>query len=303
MPCFGPLVGYYSAERNEKTGKRSIVFKKDEKAFSGVPVRLPCGRCNGCRLERSRQWAMRCLYEAKMHKSNCFLTLTYDDKNLPHDYSLDTAELSLFAKRLHNRLLRSRGFGIRYYGCGEYGDQTGRPHYHLLVFGHDFEDKKFFSRGKRDGEDLYTSAYLTDVWKKGLCTVGAVTFDSAAYVARYIMKKVTGAPADDHYMGRQPEFTVMSRRPGVGLDFCQRYGDEIYSADSVIVNGKEVPPPRFFDLYRERVDPVGFAGVKKARKRRALSDFSRKKADSTSRRMVTRELVMMAKLRLNARRV
>lgn len=303
MPCFGPLTGYYSAERNPVTGKRSIVFKKDEKALSGIPVRLPCGRCNGCRLERSRQWAMRCLHEAKLHKSNVFLTLTYDDKHLPHDLSLDLAELSLFAKRLHNRLLRSRGFGIRYYGCGEYGDLNGRPHYHLLVFGHDFEDKVFFSRGKREGEILYQSAYLDDCWKLGMCTIGAVNFDSAAYVARYIMKKITGPMADDHYMGRRPEGTVMSRRPGVGLDFCQRYADEIYSADSVIVNGREVPPPRFYDLYREKVDPEGFAVVKKERKRRALTDLKRKKLDSTSRRLVTRELVMMAKLRLNQRRV
>ena len=192
MPCYHPLKGYKSKERN-KSGKRSIVFNIKEGLYD-QHVTVPCGQCIGCRLERSRQWAIRCSHEAQMHEKNCFITLTFSDEHLPEDRSVDVRHFQLFMKRLRKRY----GDGIRFFHCGEYGDHFGRPHYHACIFNHDFEDKKIWKQSG-SGEIIYRSASLEELWPYGYSSVGEVTFESAAYVARYITKKVTGDPAQEHY--------------------------------------------------------------------------------------------------------
>lgn len=271
MPCYHPLTGYYSQEIG-KSGKRGITFSRGA-SFSGLPIKLPCGQCIGCRLERSRQWAMRCLHEKRLHVDNCFVTLTYDNKYLPSGGTLVKRDLQLFMKRLRNE----RGPGIRFYACGEYGDVNRRPHYHAILFNVDFPDKVIHSRAKR-GEWLYTSAELSRLWTFGFSVIGDVSFDSAAYVARYVMKKVTGKAAETAYdvvdgdgvvVTRIPEFTVMSRRPGVGRGWFDKYGQETYAHDSVVVNGRLVRPPRFYDGMFEIAEPERMRELKQARKRRA----------------------------------
>ena len=225
MVCFQPLKGWKSKTINEKSGKRSVVFSRNL-GLVDLPVELPCGQCSGCRLERSRQWAMRCVHEAQLHEDNIFITLTYDNEHLPYGGSLYYRDFQLFMKRLlvHADRHLKRHPGIRFYMCGEYGENFGRPHYHAVMFNYDLPDKKLFKMER--GNPLYTSEILSELWGKGLTSVGGVTFQSAAYVARYIMKKVTGDAAEDHYtridpetgevFERVPEFTNMSRRPGIG---------------------------------------------------------------------------------------
>lgn len=299
MPCYAPLTGYYSRERTAN-GKRGIVFKVDL-AFSGVPLRLPCGQCVGCRLEHSRQWAMRCMHEKRLHRDNVFVTLTYDDECLPDGGSLKKRDLQLFMKRLR----KARGAGVRFYACGEYGENTSRPHYHAILFNCDFPDKKFYKNNKA-GDPLYTSAELEKIWPLGLCTIGEVTFDSAAYVARYIMKKIKGDLAEDHYMrvdqygeifSLVPEFTNMSRRPGVGRGWFDKYGAHAYAHDSVIVNGQEVRPPRYYDGLYESVDSKRLEKLKKVRRRKAAAG----RKDNTPERRRVRETVAMARLALKGR--
>lgn len=271
MPCYGPLKGFYSAEVG-KSGKRGIVFDV-RRAHSPTPIAIPCGQCVGCRLEHARQWAMRCLHEKKLHRENCFITLTYDNDHLPEGGTLVKRDLQLFLKRLRKRF----GEGIRFYACGEYGDVSSRPHYHLLLFNHNFRDRKVF--GKRDAKHpVFLSAELDAIWGKGLAVVGDITFESAAYVARYVMKKVTGDRADKHYArldadGRVyrllPEFTVMSRRPGIGTGWFVKFGKETYLHDSVIVNGRQVRPPRFYDGKLELTDPDRLAMLKSVRRQKA----------------------------------
>ena len=111
MPCFHPLTGYHGKEVS-KNGKRPIVFNRN-RSFDGIPVKLPCGRCIGCRLERSRQWAMRCVHEASLHEANCFITLTYDDAHCPKDGSLRFEHWQKFMKRFRKRF----GSGVRFYHC------------------------------------------------------------------------------------------------------------------------------------------------------------------------------------------
>lgn len=223
-------------------------------------MKVPCGRCIGCRLEHSRQWAMRCVHESIMHEQNSFITLTYNDEHLPDNLSINKRDLQLFIKRLRKSL---NGKEVRYYGCGEYGDKLGRPHYHMCLFGHDFDDKEIHrygtgtrtKAGTRRGEfDLYWSPTLEKVWGNGFCTIGELTFESAAYTARYITKKITGPPSKDHYKERLPEFAIMSRKPGLGTKFLEKYFNDVYPKDFVTINGKKYRPVRFYDnklMHRE----------------------------------------------------
>lgn len=301
MACYGPLTGFYSKEVSE-TGKRRIVFDP-RLSNSAVPIKLPCGQCVGCRLERSRQWAMRLLHEKRLHRDSCFVTLTYDNDHLPDGGTLVKRDLQLFMKRLRKR----RGAGVRFYACGEYGDRNARPHYHALLFNCEFADKKYFSENRR-GDKYYTSDELRGMWSLGHNVIGDVTFDSAAYVARYVVKKITGSRAAEHYavvdgsgevFDRLPEFTVMSRRPGIGDGYYHKYGAEVYAHDSVIINGKEVRPPRFYDDRYELTNERELLLIKRRRKQKALLF----KADNTSRRRWVKETIQLKRLKMLERKV
>lgn len=291
MACFHPLTAYYGPV-NDKTGKRAIVFDK-QRAFSGNPIKLPCGQCVGCRLEKSRQWAMRLMHELRFHKTAEFVTLTYNKENLPENMSLVKTDLQLFNKRVR------KNFGpMRFYACGEYGSLNKRPHYHSIIFGLRLTDKKLFKRTKAG--DLYESAKLRDVWGLGHVLTGDVTFDSCAYVARYICDKITGDMADSHYSyvdgdgvchDRTPEFALMSRRPGIGSSYYARYKDEVYTHDNVIIKGKEVRPPRFYDTKFSAENPERFEALKKKRLQ------SIQVREQTLERRLVREQIAMAALR------
>lgn len=261
MPCYSPIHGWYSREKTEK-GKRKFVFSPTKAYDSGHQVTIPCGVCIGCKLERSRQWAMRCVYESELHERNCFITLTYDDSHLSDD-SLHVDHFQKFMKRLRKAYPEET---IRYYHCGEYGDQNGRPHYHACIFGFDFPDKELWSI--RSENRLYTSKSLNEIWGKGYAIIGEVTFESAAYVARYINKKLLGASdktKEDHYRGRLPEYTTMSRRPGIGSQWYKKYRSDVYPHDYVVVRDKKMKPPKFFDTLLEKEDPEMYKAIKMAR--------------------------------------
>ena len=249
MPCYHPLTGYKSRVVNP-TGKRSIVFDVSQ-GFRDMPVELPCGQCIGCRLERSRQWAVRCMHEASVYRDNCWITLTYDPKFLPKDCSLNVKHFQDFFKRLRRKF----GSNIRFFHCGEYGDEGGRPHYHACVFNFDFPDRRYWK--SVNGYKYYVSQELNDLWGMGHTCVGDLTFETAAYTARYIMKKVTGKNALHHYNNinlvtgeivseRRPEYVTMSRRPGIGRGWFDRFYGDIMINDSVVVKGKEMSPPKFY---------------------------------------------------------
>lgn len=298
MVCLSPITAYRSKEVNA-SGKRSLVFNK-QASHSGIAVQIPCGQCIGCRLQRSLDWAVRCMHEKSMHEVSSFITLTYNDDNLPSDGSLHYRDFQLFMKRLREK----SEFKFKFYMCGEYGETTNRPHYHALLFGCDFNDRTFYKRTK-SGDRLDTSQLLEDTWSLGFCTVGDVTFESCAYVARYITKKVTGKAAADHYMGREPEFTNMSN--GIGARWLERYGDQTYRHDNIIINGKKARVPRYYDNKYELVDSKRLESIKRlrVRKARVVSAFL-KEREATSGLFNTyraRDVVSRARLSLNRRDV
>lgn len=293
MPCYSPLEGYWSRRRNP-SGKRGVVFSASE-GFLDRPVKVPCGQCVGCRLERSRQWAIRLMHERAMHEENCFITLTYDDKHLPPYGSLRKSDFQKFMKRLRKANSDKR---IRYFHCGEYGDITGRPHYHAILFGIDFSDR--YSWAVRKGHPTFRSRSLENLWKDGHSEIGSVTFESAAYVARYVMKKRTGKDSAKHYERMDPEtgevvelereYCTMSRRPGIGSEWLERYGHETYRDDTVVMRGREMRPPRFYDDKYEVVEPELVAEAKA--KRQAKRD----RKEETPERMEAREACAYARL-------
>lgn len=254
MPCYKPLLAYYSKKIND-SGKRPLVFNTKD-AMDDGEIELPCGRCIGCRLEKSRQWAVRCVHENSMHEESAFLTLTYDDDHLPKNDGLVKKDWQDFLKRYRMHLDYKRpGHKIRFYMCGEYGDQLGRPHYHALIFGHDFSDKENIEQSQ-SGDEQFTSKKLDKLWGKGRATIGTVTFESAAYIARYIVKKQSGEQAEKHYQKLDrdtgeicdviPEFTLMSRRPGIGVSWLNKFKTDLRKG-YITVNGIKMRPPKAYD--------------------------------------------------------
>lgn len=247
MTCFHPIRAWRSLDGRQANGKWRLVFNQSD-GYSDLPVEIPCGRCIGCRLERSRQWAMRCVLESQLYERNVFVTLTYRDSDLPPDGSVSVRALQLFLKRLRKRYSDER---IRFFACGEYGSRKFRPHYHLLLFNHDFDDATLWSR--RNGQRLFRSSVLEELWPYGFSTIGDVTFESAAYCARYILKKVTGEDARAHYGERNPEFVTMSRKPGLASAWFDKYKSDVYPGDRVVLRGGlSLVPPKFFDTLYER---------------------------------------------------
>ncbi len=236
------------------------------------------------------------MHEASDHEENTFITLTYAPKYLPAGGSLSKGKGShfqLFMKRLRKAIYPTL---IRFYACGEYGEELGRPHYHALIFGYEFPDKELWKTIR--GNKIYESEMLTHIWGQGFCSIGAVTFQSAAYVARYILKKQTGKQAENHYAiidketgeisHRVPEFTVMSRRPGIGANWFAKYSRDVYPSDHCTVQGKKYKTPKYYDKLLERITPEGYlAVIKSARKVEA----GKRAADNTPERLAVREQV------------
>jgi hypothetical protein len=183
---------------------------------------------------------------------------------------------------------------IRFFHCGEYGEKFSRPHYHACIFGYDFPDKKL--KQAREEGSYYTSQLLSDLWGKGHCILGDVTFESAAYVARYITKKVTGQLADMHYnnvnfstgeiIERRPEYVTMSRRPGIAKGWIDKYLHSTFDNDRVIINGKIIRPPKYYDGQYEISHPERLAKLKAKRIKKAKQHAEN---NTLERRMVREE--------------
>lgn len=244
-----------------------------------------------------------------MRPANSFLTLTYDQQHVPQDYSVKLDDFQKFMKRLRKSVSPSK---IRFFACGEYGDQNLRPHYHALIFNHNFPDKKFITT--RNGNNVYSSQSLHTLWPQGSHEIGDVTFKSAAYTARYVLKKQTGDQADDHYMRRSPidgelyrvatEFCVQSK--GLGQAWFDKYKSDAFPCDFLIVDGRKVKPPRFYlnQLKEDDRDRAMRDHNEKYKIQQARRDHGRAhKTDNTPERLEVRARVQDLKLKLLPRKL
>ena len=291
MACYYPLKGFRSKKPTEN-GKYQITFNPNL-GYLDMPMTVNCGQCIGCRLERSRQWAIRCVHEAQLHDENMFLTLTFDDEHLDPVGSLRKEDFQKFMKRLRKKIYPKK---VKYFHCGEYGEKFARPHHHAIIFGYEFPDKEI-CKINHNGDHLYRSGMLDDLWPFGFAVIGNVTFESAAYVARYITKKQNGHKALDHYdtqfydkktgevIRREPEYCTMSRRPAIAKDWYKKFGNEVHDYDEIILRDKKMRPPRYYDKLLEKERPLRYEQIKSQRKNIA----ERFTEDKTPARLQARE--------------
>lgn len=323
MPCYRPVQAFYSDEVNP-SGKRSLVFnQKKGYTLNLERVQVPCGKCIGCLENKSREWAIRCYHESQLFDSNCFITLTLDDEFIPKNGSLVKSDFQNFLKRLRRmlsdkpRLIRffkeifededitevvdyCYNRSIRYFHCGEYGRKLARPHHHCCLFNFDFPDKYLYKDDK--GKRYYRSPMLESIWTDpksgrslGFCILGNVSFESAAYIARYTTKKVRSIGNKSmFYDGKLPEYITMSRRPGVGSAWFDRFKDDIYPADFVVVNKNRAgKPPKFYDKKLELTNYKMYAKLVRKRKKEAEAN-----PDNSLTRLRVREIIKLKKFKL-----
>lgn len=303
--CTSPLKGFPNGKtKNGKTsyiicsgdinhvelGRNGSIFRAKDSFISDnahkvifESIDIPCGQCLECRLEYSRQWANRCVLEASEHDKNCFITLTYDDLHIPINNSVNSItgeitkvktlvkrDLQLFMKRLRKEL-DCYGIKIRYFACGEYGSKTQRPHYHIIIFGwKPNENDLHFLKQSPLGDNYFYSDMLEKLWPYGNNLVAECTWETCAYVARYVTKKVNIDNSFYKDNNIEKEFITMSRRPGIGLNWYITHSVSYATFLNQYLNteygSRKISHNRYFDSYLEKEDPVAFEKMKEVRK-------------------------------------
>ncbi len=237
MPCYHPI---------EVMIVRKSLYSKFRDTYPQV---VPCGSCVGCRAEQGRQWAVRMMHEDRMHQNSSFITLTYE--KVPKNGELCARDFSSFVKRLR----KEQEGPISFFGCGEYGEISQRPHYHALIFGFEFLDRDIGVDPSRP--NVWRSKALDHLWGLGITEGGTVTMASASYVAGYIRKKVKAKDYEraNPITGEMlaPEFARMSLRPAIGKRWIEKYWEDVYPRDFVVVDGVEAKPPRYYDRWMDAV--------------------------------------------------
>ncbi len=286
MSCYHPLDAFKSHSLKTPAGKAVVAFKRDEISHKPFEViQLPCGQCIGCRINRSRQWAVRCCHEAHGFENNCFITLTFRDEDLDPRESLVKADFQNFMKRLRKshkgmEYVKPEKEGwnpypIRFFHCGEYGEKFSRPHHHACLFNWTFEDMYHFDT--RNDIKLYRSPTLEGLWPFGHSSIGEVNFQSAAYVARYVTKKINGPDGAIHYYrdcdpetGEAyylvPEYITMSRCPGIGKRWFEKFKGDVFPKDFFTLKGVKFKPPEYYDNIYDLENPKAMAKIKYRRK-------------------------------------
>jgi len=288
MACASPI----DAWRPTLGGPLS--FKPPTDGHHWTKIQVPCGTCILCRQEQSRQWAVRIAHEATLHQENSFVTLTYSDQHLPEHRSLNYRDLQLFFKRV-----RKAGHEIRYYAVGEYGDTTQRPHYHACIFGKAWIENRVILR--ETPTLLWTSRELEDAWGLGQVSVGELNYKTASYTAGYIHKKLNRKQTYvriDEDTGElvavaQPR-ALMSRRPGIGHGWYEKWGKYTYDHDHVVMGGTPAKPPKYYDNKLKGENEEKYKKIKENRQ-----EHSERKTDEQLRARA-RNAHARAKLRTNS---
>lgn len=305
MQCKHPLIRiesqkqYYRNKKGELTKKAKVISSEEYEKWAKnnndyVKIQeIPCGKCIGCRLDYSKTWATRAMLEASQWEENYFITLTYDDKHKPYNWkmadketgqiwvddgswkgTLNPEDWKKFMYRLRTEYARKYNHrGIRFMAAGEYGENTKRPHMHAIMFNMPIpaEELKVYKQTYTK-DFLYTWEWLTNIWGKGNVIIAEVTWNTCAYVARYMCKKQKGPGSSEYYAknGQIPEFMRMSNRPGIARKYYEEHKKEIYNQDELIVTGrngkvKSIKPPKYFDNLFSKENPEILEEIKERR--------------------------------------
>jgi len=294
MPCYKPLQAFQPLDGgqvlwSEKKGCREI--------------QIPCGQCIGCRLEKIDAWGFRCMAEASQHLHNHFITLTYDDDHLPADECLNHRDWQLFAKRLRKNI-----GPFRFFMCGEYGENTQRPHYHALLFGLDLPDL-VKCNSVYASTDIFTSEVFGKAWGHGFHTIGQVTHASAKYCASYALKRVSEELAEERYtwvtrfgevVKRPQPYGKMSLKPGIGSEWLHKYKKDVVNHGAVFENQYRKPVPRYFRTILEQTDPQAAEDLESTLTQRGIKYTAPE--NSTRNRLEVREACARAALKFKKER-
>lgn len=266
--CLSPIKAHRTIDGN-------IQFTAKD---SHTELFLPCGQCIGCRLNHAESWAIRMTHEAQLHDQNCFITLTYNDENLPPNGSLNYDHVTKFIKKLRKVLSKTQ-YKIKYYRVGEYGENLSRPHYHLILFGFDFsaklryhgEENEHIHWRTKNGNKYYVSTLLSKLWGVGHAELGEVNYNTCMYVAKYITKKVNGRQKTAHYGGLEQEKASMSKKEAIGKQWLQQYWSDIYPHDHCIHNSKKLKVPKYYDKWLEKNNPTLYGQIKQNREQSMIN--------------------------------
>lgn len=314
MACFRPLEAY---QDDAGGAPRLGGYWAGE---NGRYLELPCGHCAGCRMDRRLEWSIRCTHEAQLYDSNLFVSLDYSPEKLPESRSLEYRDVQLWLKRLRKAMAqRVRGKGrrmkwkytgadlknpVRFFLCGEYGSTTLRPHWHAILFNVWFKDQVRLLNG------TYQSDLADKIWQNGRCVIGDVTPQSISYVAGYTTDKLYGRGKEEAYevvdlrsgevKERRPELVSMSRRPGIGYRWFERFRSDIFGGlesphDFAVHEKRKRKVPRYYwRLYNESGDAFAVEKVREARLDRAAEVD---KSEETLERRAVREEALLRRVK------
>jgi len=305
MPCHYPCKAYRLGDSQNRPAGIVFDVKRGDNVLTEFKV--PCGKCLGCKQKRIRDWALRCQHEAKMHEFNYFITLTYNDENLPEGETLDYKDFQSFMKKARHwtgifdwkKKTQWESTKIRFFMCGEYG-ALKRPHYHVLMYNFPIPDLKFLKKSPK-GSNLYTSELVSSLWNnRGFVTIGSVEYASAAYVAQYCIKKMGAEDIDYMFLDLETGQTIqkaremvqMSRSPGIGSTWYDKYKKQVFPIDRCIANGKEVAVPKYYGAKHKAEKPLDYEEVIEKRHRHSKNRM----ADNTEERLIVKEQCLKAKL-------
>lgn len=255
MTCINPRVAY-----KKSNGQYTLKAISDNAVITGG-ITVPCGQCMPCRISKTQEIATRMVHESYMHKENCFITLTYADECLPKGNTVKVEHMQKFLKKLRRKIEPQK---LRVAYIGEYGEITHRAHYHACIFGWIPTDLKPFKKNMH-GDQLYTSETLLKTWGLGHVTVGQFNLTTAEYTAKYLIKSFIGKDKETYYKDREPPFIRLSRRPAIGLEFYEKYKDQLYSQDHTVLDGKVRKLPKYYDGKYKKEFPQEFQQLKKQR--------------------------------------
>jgi len=296
MPtCTNKTLRWHGPKRNPETGKYPLVNNPSKSPWPENPIATTCGKCEACILNRCNEWAMRCAHETEMHDESAFLTLSFHEKYIDHDYSLRRETFTNFIKRYRKWAYPKK---LRYFQCGEYGTKRGRPHHHCLIWGHQFED--FFESKYSDDQQkhmIHRSRKLEELWGMGQCWIGEANYETAGYIAKYCTKNQTASEIEKYSkLGRLGEFNTFSTRPPIGIPWFRRYTSDCFPSDTCIINGFPHPVPKAYLRDYAKNHPEEARAVVRARIKSASAFTRRHPEECTPERDATKAEILRKKI-------
>ena len=298
MKCLSPVTieGTYNA----KEKKTVYTTNRKTQASETNGYMVSCGQCIACRINRARIWSVRNAHEAMFHDQHCFITLTYNPESLPDDLSVSNEVHQNFLKRLRKTVWEQERKKIRFYMAAEYGQpdeyekqeglsRIGRPHYHYLIYGWTPKDLEYLKTVKE--HHYYTSETVLKAWQnQGFVVIGNVTPESAAYVAGYCTKKITGDSQEEHYTRIHPDTgQIVKANPefqrcsiGIGKQWVEKYHNDLRKG-YIVFDGKIYPVPRYYMQVLDKMcDELPPGNQKKLQLIELIDDIQQNRVDETN---------------------